>query len=46
MPPTAFSKLYPVDIGGNPIKGDQRSGIENQILTVADALGTLCHIKK
>ena len=46
MPPTAFSKLYPVDIDGNPIKGDQRSGIENQILTVADALGTLCHIKK
>lgn len=46
MPPTTFSKLYPVDIDGNPIKGDQRSGIENQILTVADALGTLCHMKK
>ncbi len=46
MPPSAFSKLYPVDIDGNPKKNTQStSGIENQILTVAEALGTLYHPK-
>ncbi len=46
MAPTVFSKLYPVDIDGNPINRDTPSGIENQILSVAEALGTLYHPKK
>lgn len=44
LPPGTFSKLYPVDIDGNLSNNKKgTSGIENQILTIADALGTLCH---